>query len=290
MKPTVPVRSEDPLERARRHLEARLFEALSLSQLAAVAGLSTYHFARQFSARFGESPMAYVRARRLAIAAARLSATDPPSLIDLAFDCRFDSQEAFTRAFARTFGAPPGRYRRLSNPTQELPMSRHAPKTPTLSDPSGPTRKPGLRLAGLPAQFRESEMAEIPQLWARLFATWPDLAHTPRRTFGVNEAGADAEELCLAYTAAAELRQGEPLPVGLVEVLIPARSYLVWRQVMDGSDLHPQMQAGMKEIWGVRAPATGRSLARAPDLEVYPEGFRPDLPGAWMEWWLPIED
>ena len=59
----------DPLERAREHIDAHLFEPLTLTALAEAARLSAYHFSREFGARFGFSPMAYVRARRLAAAA-----------------------------------------------------------------------------------------------------------------------------------------------------------------------------------------------------------------------------
>jgi AraC family transcriptional regulator len=104
--------TDDPLERARRLVEESLFEPLTLTGLADAAGLSAYHFTRQFGARFGASPMAYVRARRLVAAADRLCGDASPTLIELAFDCGFDSQEGFTRAFKRAFGVPPGRYRR----------------------------------------------------------------------------------------------------------------------------------------------------------------------------------
>jgi AraC family transcriptional regulator len=49
------------------------------------------------------------------------------------------------------------------------------------------------------------------------------------------------------------------------------------------------MQKAAREIWGGRLPRSGFTLARAPDLEVYPPEFRPDQPGAWVEWWIPVE-
>ena len=61
------------------------------------------------------------------------------------------------------------------------------------------------------------------------------------------------------------------------------------RQVLDGGPLHPQMQAAVREIWAERVPASGQTLVRAPDLEVYPDGFQPDKAGAWVEWWIPVE-
>ena len=95
------------MDRARHFVERRLDAQLSLDDLADVACLSPYHFSRQFTARFGFSPMAYVRARRLEIAAERLRAGPQISLIDLALDCGFDSQEGFTRAFPAPMAYPP---------------------------------------------------------------------------------------------------------------------------------------------------------------------------------------
>lgn len=69
--------ADDPLERARAFVEASGAEPLSLDALAAVAGLSAYHFARQFTARFGVSPVAYVREQRMALAASRLAEQSP---------------------------------------------------------------------------------------------------------------------------------------------------------------------------------------------------------------------
>src|SRR5580700_1975312 len=93
--------ANDALERARAFAAVALVETLTLEAMAAVAGLSTYHFGRQFAARFGMTPMAFVRARRMALAADRLRGDAPPSLVNLAFDLGFETQEGFTRAFKR---------------------------------------------------------------------------------------------------------------------------------------------------------------------------------------------
>src|SRR5215470_13754895 len=98
------------------YIEAHLFEPMALADLAAVAGLSPYHFCRLFTARLGNSVMDHVRARRLEAAYMRLSGSHPPELIDLALDCGFESQEAFTRAFRRRYGIAPGQFKRASQP------------------------------------------------------------------------------------------------------------------------------------------------------------------------------
>src|SRR5262249_24950721 len=121
----------DPFERVLAHIERHLFEPLSVATLADVAGLSQFHFSRLFSARLGESVMAYVRRRRMLRAAARLGQNpgveddiEAPALIALALDCGFESQEAFTRAFAQTFGVTPGRYKRDPARYQASAMER----------------------------------------------------------------------------------------------------------------------------------------------------------------------
>src|SRR5258707_11831769 len=94
------------------YIEAHRDEPMTVAELAAVAGFSPYHFSRLFTARFGISAMEYVRTCRLQAAALRLTGDSPPPLTELAFDAGFESQEAFTRAFRRRYGTPPGQFQR----------------------------------------------------------------------------------------------------------------------------------------------------------------------------------
>jgi AraC family transcriptional regulator len=274
--------AEDPLERARAFVEANDSEALSLETLAAVAGLSPYHFARQFNARFGASPMAFARERRMALAAARLTGEAPPALVELAFDLGFESQEGFTRAFKRAHGVSPGRYRRNHPRASQKDPARMSALKLTLQP--APLRKPGFRVAGLSGVFSETDKAGIPLLWPRLGARLP-LAGG-HATFGVCWGAGPGG--AFHYMAAAPIEADAPAPEGLEVKDIPAQTYLVFRQQTDGSDLHPQMQAAVKEIWGERLPKSGWRLADGPDLEAYPPGFEPYLP-SHVEWWIPVE-
>ena len=71
---------------------------------------------------------------------------------------------------------------------------------------------------------------------------------------------------------------------------MPEQTYLVFRHELDPADnIHVQMQAAVREIWGARLPACGYKLARGPDLEVYPPNLDSGRTGAWVEWWIPIE-
>jgi AraC family transcriptional regulator len=279
----------DPLERAMAHVEANAFEPLSLDALAAVAGLSPYHFARQFNARFGLTPMAFVRARRLGLAAKRLTAGEDDSLVELAFDAGFETQEGFTRAFKRAFGISPGRYRRARNTSPgKGPAMTDAAAAPPLTMHPGPRREAGFRTAGYAAVFDESNKAGIPALWTRLAPRLPIPGQAGGRTYGVMWA-TDQPGGGFHYQASVALEPGAAIPDAFAVKDVPAQTYLVFRHELDGSELHPQMQAAVREIWGVRLPACGHKLARGPDLEVYPADFDPARAGGWVEWWIPIE-
>lgn len=81
----------------------------SLSDLAAVAGVSPAQLQRQFKQRLGVSPKAYVRAlqlHRLASHAAQNSTT-----LDAVYDAGFQSASAAYSQAKAAFGAPPGKFR-----------------------------------------------------------------------------------------------------------------------------------------------------------------------------------
>lgn len=101
---------EETIQRTIRWIESHLHEPLSINNLDAVTGFSKYHFHRIFQASVGMSVTAYIRMRRLANAASLLLNT-MERIIDIAFHYQFESQEAFTRAFKKSYGLPPGQYR-----------------------------------------------------------------------------------------------------------------------------------------------------------------------------------
>ena len=95
------------------HIEDHLLEPLRLHDVADQAGFSPHYYSRLFRILTGQPFGAYVRHRRPTIAAQRLADPDDDvRLIDLALDCQYDSQEAFTRAFKRSFSRTPGAFRK----------------------------------------------------------------------------------------------------------------------------------------------------------------------------------
>jgi len=99
------------LKRVLEYIEERLAEEITLSDLANVACLSPFHFARVFAVTVGMPPHRYVSSRRLENAKKQIAARKA-SMSEIAFDCRFSSQSSFGRAFRRATGMTPAEYRR----------------------------------------------------------------------------------------------------------------------------------------------------------------------------------
>lgn len=100
------------LDRVLLFINENLDDDLSLAEMADVACVSVFHFARVFQQTVGSTPHAYFSERRLDAARRKLSRGDD-SLAEIAQACRFSSHANFTRAFTRATGMSPGRYRQM---------------------------------------------------------------------------------------------------------------------------------------------------------------------------------
>lgn len=85
-------------------------ERVDTAALAAKVGLSRSHFSRVVTAAAGEAPAALQR-RVLLERAAYLLVTSDSSVLDVAIDSGYGSNEAFSRAFSAAYGVSPSDYR-----------------------------------------------------------------------------------------------------------------------------------------------------------------------------------
>lgn len=102
--------NSDPSEAAIEYIETHLSEQLSLSALANSTHYSKFHLHRQFSTKAGLTISEYIQRRRLTEAARQLVITNR-SIVAIAFEAGFGSQQAFSTAFKRMFKQTPCRYR-----------------------------------------------------------------------------------------------------------------------------------------------------------------------------------
>jgi AraC family transcriptional regulator len=93
------------------YIEDHLDASPSLGQMAAVARLSAYHFARQFKGATGLPPYQYVILRRVERAKQLLQAGTRLSLAEVAAHAGFSDQSQFSQHFKRLVGVTPGQFR-----------------------------------------------------------------------------------------------------------------------------------------------------------------------------------
>ncbi len=289
----------DPLQRVLAYVERHLFEPLSVAALAEVAGLSPFHFSRMFSARIGESVMAHVRRQRMLRAAARLGENpgaavdvEAPALIDLAFDCGFESQEAFTRAFKQVFGVTPGRFRRdparEQSQAREYAMSQTTTTKPNVTLLDGVTRKNAFVVAGISERIEKTKMQAIPAIWPRFSLHLPVPGQKGKVGYGLVY-GENMQEGSFNYMAAVEVEPGIKTPADLTLMQVPAQTYLVFRITLGAGEIHPQMQAAMRYIFSEGLPKSGRKPSGGIDLEVYGDRFEPNKAGSILDFYIPVE-
>ena len=102
--------SRSQLNRVFEYIEEHLAEGVGLSDLAAAAELSVYHFARQFRQSTGMAPHQYVLQRK--IERAKETLRDPrKSILEASARVGFDDQSHFTKTFRRLVGITPTEFR-----------------------------------------------------------------------------------------------------------------------------------------------------------------------------------
>ena len=258
------------------YIEARLTEPLPLVQLAGTIGLSPYHFSRMFRAIVGESVTSYVRRRRLTEAARRLIACDD-RVIELAVTYGFDSQAAFSRAFKRQFGVPPGQYRKCGRP---MPWNYRAALTADdlkldeefrAMEPKIVTM-PAFKAVGMADEFNRDTAANIKALWQRFHGRFTEIK---------NVVGDHAYGMCLGadddsftYMAALEVSSLDDIPEGMTARDVAAQTYAVFTVKLEAKEpIHVEMGRPMRYIWSTWLPNSGYEFAKAPDFEYYDHRF-----------------
>lgn len=98
------------IARVLRALQANPARPWDVRELAKLAGASRAAFARLFLTSTGSSPKRWLRAKRLELAAARLTETDE-TLARIAAQVGYASEFALSRAFKQHFGVAPAHYR-----------------------------------------------------------------------------------------------------------------------------------------------------------------------------------
>ena len=99
--------------KAIRHVQTRFDGPLKITDLAARAGLSPYQFDQRIRRIFQITAGQFIHRVRMDAAVRRLRETKDP-IAQIALDCGYSDQSAFTRQFRQTVGLSPTEFRGAS--------------------------------------------------------------------------------------------------------------------------------------------------------------------------------
>jgi AraC family transcriptional regulator len=276
----------NPAQKALWFIESHLADALTLDEIASVAGISRFHMVRAFAAATGLPVMRYVRVRRLT-EAARALAGGAPDILMLALEADYGSHEAFTRAFRDHFGVTPEAVRaasRLDNLELQEPIVMDSTALDNLPAPRFEICKP-LLIAGLGERYTWESGAAIPGQWQRFHQS---VANFPSRigpvAYGVCCNADDAGNF--DYIAGVEVPDFSDLPREFSRVRIPEQKYAVFAH----RDHISTIRRTINTIWNQWLPVSGLKAADAPSFERYDENFDPLTGNGGFEIWMPVGD
>jgi len=276
----------NPAQKALWFIESHLAGALTLDEIAGVAGISRFHMVRAFAAATGLSVMRYVRARRLS-EAARALAAGAPDILTLALDADYGSHEAFTRAFRDHFGVTPEAVRassRLDHLELQEPIQMDSTLTNDLQPPRFETGMP-LLVAGIGERYNHENVAGIPGQWQRFHQAVDDIpGRIGKVAYGVCCNGDDAGNF--DYIAGVEVSDFSDLPREFAKVRIPEQRYAVFTH----KDHISTIRRTVNTIWNHWLPASSLKVADAPSFERYDESFDPLTGSGGLEIWVPVRE
>ncbi len=278
------------LSLALKHIEQHLCDKLELEDLAEIANYSTWHFHRLFSAHIGYGVSDYIRRRRLSEATRELIFTTRP-IKEIATGYRFESQEAFTRAFKNYSGVTPGYARKLKgplirfSPINLVHYSQHYRKGEIIMQPRF-EHLDALTVVGLAGQFT-MENNTIPQLWDKF---------NPR-AMEIQDARYDCcLGLCyyepnyekgktFTYMAGRIVNQANDIPQGMTVREVPASDYAVFEHKGSLETLQKTYDYIFRE-W---LPASEYEMVPQDDFEWYDYRFKFGQPDSILEIWIPVK-
>ena len=98
------------VEKIADYIENHLEEDIPLDKIAKELNYSKFYIARVFADNTGYTIYKYIQGRRLTLAARKLAETDKP-IVEIAYEARYGSQQAFTLAFSQFYLCTPQTYR-----------------------------------------------------------------------------------------------------------------------------------------------------------------------------------
>ena len=271
------------------YMEDHLTEEIDVRALAKVACSSTFHYQRMFSFLTDMSIGDYVRNRRMTMAAADLISTDI-KVVDLAYKYRYESAEAFSRAFKSVHGASPRAVKKGEVPikaflklTIQVSLKGDVPMDYRIE------KKEKFGFYGLTKRFSTIDGAnfkEIPVFWQDV------MADGSYNKMMATSASNSCLGVCMPMDPEKETEFdyligffGEEVVEGYDYHEVPEAEWAVF--TVNGK-IHPNLPDAWKRIFSEWFPQTDFKHAQLPEFEVYLEGDV-NSDDYVMEIWIPVE-
>jgi len=281
------------VQKAIDYIEDRLFEPILLQDVAAQAFFSAYHFYRLFQAMAGYTLKEYIRRRRLSEATEKLRTTEI-SILELAFMCQYESQEAFTRAFKKEFGRNPGDFRKSKASFRSfLPMdvanNRLKGELDMVAIEPKIVEKAEFIVMGPAIKCTtedDENVKRIPLFWEdamekEMLERIPNVVDE-QTCYGIC---LDFESPNFTYMIAREVDSLEGVPDDMIGRVIPAGTYAVFTAK---GPITKAVQDATRYIYSTWLPKSGYEHAMTADLEVYDERRMSDDDRSEVDVCIPI--
>jgi len=278
---------------ALNYIEEHLTEEMDVRQAARIAGCSEYHFRRLFSSLSGMSLSEYIRRRRLTLAAQELTA-GTAKVVDVAAKYRYESPDAFARAFQVHHGFPPSQARA---PGQVL--NAFSRMTFQLTIRGGSLMKHRIvekgpfRIVGIKKRVRliyKGENPEISAMWAMLdpdkIARLKALSNVEplgivQASVNFSEGRQDGGSLDHYIGAATD----RPCPPDCDALEVPATTWAVFESTGSAPEAVQDTWARIFAEW---FPSSNYQLAEGPEL-LWFESKDFTAPNFRAEIWIPVK-
>lgn len=262
-------------------IEENLCEQLSLELISARLYFSPYHFHRVFHYLTGIAVMEYVRKRRLSLSVNWLATTDE-SIIDIAFKLQYQSPEAYTRAFKRSFGLSPSECRVKKKCDHLKILERLGEHQMTAMVFKGdiemqPTMKfkPEFRVVGYELDTSKSNTT-IPEFWNTYLSNdWPSTIPNwidPARWIDLGICHNWKEDGSFKYLLGMEVTSFDNAPSGSVCKTFPSATYAVFTTPQVPRDVFvSSIGKTWDYIFKVWLHQSEYEIAEGPQFELYDE-------------------
>ncbi|GAA4271785.1 GyrI-like domain-containing protein [Aquimarina gracilis] len=286
----------DRISKAIVFIEENLTNTLTLDNIAQVACYSKYHFLRIFTEITGETVLDYVRKRRVSESANDLLLTQKP-IIEIAIHYRFDSQQAYTRAFKSVFEVSPGKYRKKGHRLVSFEKYTLSPNDINRLQTEFTTMIPSIinskekKLIGLKDEMSLSH-DKTTQMWQEFMPRRHEIKSnkdTGYYSIQVHNKNITLEnftkDVIFEKWAAVEVEDFNEIPKKMFPYTLPEGKYAVF---IHKGTVHT-FQKTMDHIMGIWLPDSGYKLDTRDIFTVMGEKYHgPFHPKSEEEVWIPI--